>query len=104
MITPDAENQRRLKLYEKGYCDRKIAESSGVSENAIRLWRRARGLKCNSEPIVSVPMEKALNPSQCQAMKRFLGCLATYSDRYPGRKIDILIFAKEYREGVGAVG
>lgn len=30
--------------------------------------------------------------------------MTTYADRFPDERIDVLRFAKEYREGVGEVG
>lgn len=48
----EKKEQRRLKLYHKGYCDPEIAEKEGlgVTVAAICLWRRERGLKANREP------------------------------------------------------
>jgi hypothetical protein len=46
----DEENNKRMRLYQKGKCDREIASLEGVSTNAIASWRIARGLKPNKRP------------------------------------------------------
>lgn len=100
----NAEHRTRLRLYKQGLNDYEVASRLNINESTIRRWRNVNGLKPNHEPQISVPMERALTGSQCQQMKRFFSCLTTYADRYPGRKIDVLMFAREYREGVGAIG
>ena len=41
------EQEKRLKLYNKGYGDGKIAKECGVSKGAIAQWRWKKGLKSN---------------------------------------------------------
>ena len=96
-------NPRVLELYQSGLNDHEIAAALGVSPSGIRYWRNQRGLS-SQRSTNQVPMERALTEGQCEAMRRFLGCLVTFSDRFPGKKIDILMFAREYRKGVGEVG
>ena len=95
-------NPRVLDLYQSGLSDYEIAAELGVSPSGIRYWRSQRGLS-SQHSVNKVPMEQVLDPDQCEAMRRFLGCLVTFSDRFPGKKIDILMFAREYRKGVGEV-
>ena len=111
----EAENRLRLDLYQQGKDDTEIANILGLTPGSIWYWRKARGLPLNNKngPVSKrtyknldrvAPMEQVLDPDQCEAMRRFLGCLVTFSDRFPGKKIDILMFAREYRKGVGEVG
>jgi len=45
-------------------------------------------------------MERALNPDQCEDMRRFLSLLVRYDDiaKKAGRKLDVKRFMVEYRE------
>lgn len=40
-------DQERLALYEKGLVDREIADATGVTKDAIWLWRKKMGLPAN---------------------------------------------------------
>ena len=98
MTKTAAKHNQRLALYQQGMNDNEIAAELGVTEGTIRYWRGEHRLKRNQWPC-TVRLEEALTESQCQQMKRFLGCLTTYADRFPDERIDVLRFAKEYREG-----
>ena len=98
MTKTAAKHNQRLALYQQGMNDNEVAQEVGVTEGTIRYWRGAHRLKRNELPY-TVRMEKALTESQAKQMKRFLGCLTTYADRFPDERIDVLRFAKEYREG-----
>lgn len=95
-----AKHNQRLALYQQGMNDYEIAAACGVTESAIRYWRRTHRLKRNQLPY-TVRMEKALTESQAKQMERFLACLTTYADRFPDEQINVLRFAREYREGAG---
>ena len=97
MTKTAAKHNQRLALYRQGMNDNEIAQQVGVTEAAIRYWRGEHRLKRNQWPY-TVRMEKALTESQAKQMQRFLGCLTTYADRFPDEQIDVLRFAKEYRE------
>lgn len=43
------ENEKRMKLYNLGYSDKKIAKECGVSQGAISQWRWKNELKSNFE-------------------------------------------------------
>ena len=102
VVVTESKHQQRLALYNQGLGDQQIGDAlGGLNESTIRQWRKRWGLKPNYDVQVSVPMEAALTESQCQQMRRFMGCLTTYADRFPQEKIDVLVFAKEYKEGVG---
>ena len=45
------ENEKRLKLYNKGYTDRQIAEELHYSAGTISQWRWKNGLKANNPPV-----------------------------------------------------
>ena len=98
MTKTAAKHNQRLALYRQGMNDNEIAAALGVCEGTIRYWRGEHRLKRNQWPY-TVRMEKALTESQAKQMQRFLGCLTTYADRFPDEQIDVLRFAKEYREG-----
>ena len=100
MTKTAAKHEQRLALYQQGMNDYEIAQQVGVTEAAIRYWRGEHRLKRNQLPC-TVRIEEALTESQVEQMKRFLGCLTTYADRFPDERIDVLRFAKAYREGVG---
>jgi hypothetical protein len=100
MTTRPNTNQQRMALYRQGKSDQEIAAACGVCEGAIRYWRGTHRLKRNQWPC-TVKMEQALSPDQSKQMKRFLSCLTVYADRFPDEKIDVLMFAREYRKGVG---
>jgi hypothetical protein len=44
----EAENARRLRLYESGMTDKEIAVEAGTTETAIESWRRYRKLPINA--------------------------------------------------------
>lgn len=92
-------NEQRFALYRQGKNDYEIAAACGVTESAIRYWRGTHRLKRNQLPY-TVRMEDALTESQAKKITSFLGCLTAYADRFPGEQIDVLGFAKEWREGV----
>ena len=59
------EQDRRLRLYEKGLDDREMAEVLGLSKSTIGSWRKKNNLLFNGSyshknSWNSVPMEKAL--------------------------------------------
>lgn len=89
MTKTAVKHQERLALYRQGMNDYEMAAALGVCESTIRYWRGEHRLKRNQWPC-TVRMEKALTESQCQQMKRFLGCLTTYADRFPDEQIDVL--------------
>lgn len=43
----DEENEKRMKLYNLGYGDKRIAKECGVSKGAISQWRWKNNLKSN---------------------------------------------------------
>lgn len=45
----EQEERRRRRMWEAGMTDGQIAEECCVVREAIILWRKKRGLKCNSE-------------------------------------------------------
>ena len=45
----EQEERRRRRMWEAGMTDGQIAEECCVVREAIILWRKRRGLKCNSE-------------------------------------------------------
>ena len=99
------ENAIRYQLYSQGLIDREIAEKVGVSSSAIAYWRQQGNLSANGGgkspgERISIPMERALNPDQCEDMRRFLSALVKYDDiaRKAGRKLDVKRFMVEYRE------
>jgi len=98
MTKTAAKHNQRLALYRQGMNDYEIAQQVGVTEGTIRYWRGEHRLKRNQLPY-TVRMEEALTKTQVKQMKRFLGCLTTYADRFPDERIDVLMFAKQYREG-----
>ena len=98
MTKAAAKHNQRMALYQQGMNDNEMAAATGVCEGTIRYWRGEHRLKRNDLPY-TVRMEKALTESQCKQMQRFLGCLTTYADRFPDERIDVLRFAKQYREG-----
>ena len=104
MLTPE-ENATRLNLYHQGLIDKEIAEKVGVNNSTIAEWRKQRNLPANGGgkgpgERISIPMERALNPDQCEDMRRFLSALVKYDDiaRKAGRKLDVNRFMVEYRE------
>jgi len=99
MTTRPNTDQQRMALYKRGMNDYEMAAELGVTESAIRYWRGTHRLKRNQLPY-TVRMEDALAESQAKKMTSFLGCLTAYADRFPGERVDVLGFAKEYREGV----
>jgi len=103
MLTPE-ENAIRYHLYNQGLIDREIAEKVGVKYSSIAEWRRQRNLPANGGgkspgERISIPMERALNPDQCEDMRRFLSLLVRYDDiaKKAGRKLDVGKFMVEYR-------
>ena len=104
MLTPE-ENAIRYQLYNQGLIDREIAEKVGVKYSSIAEWRRQRNLPANGGgkspgERISIPMERALTPDQCEDVRRFLSALVKYDDiaRKAGRKLDVNRFMVEYRE------
>lgn len=95
MMLSEKEQQRRLKLHSEGKTDSEIARIIGVNPNTIRAWRIKNELK---NPHEEVPMEQALTYEQCIKMERFLSRLVSLNEKYPGKKLHIGIFIKEYRE------
>ena len=93
-----AKHNQRMALYQQGMNDYEMAAALGVCEGTIRYWRGEHRLKRNQLPY-TVRLEEALTESQAKQMKRFLGCLTTYADRFPDERLDVLRFAKQYREG-----
>ena len=98
------ENAIRYQLYSQGLKDREIAEKVGVNSSSIDYWRQRRNLSANGGgkspgERISIPMERALNPDQCEDMRRFLSLLARYDDiaKKAGRKLDVGKFMVEYR-------
>ena len=104
MLTPE-ENAIRYQLYNQGLIDREIAEKVGVNNSTIAEWRKQRNIPANGGgkgpgERISIPMEKALTPDQCEDVRRFLSALVKYDDiaRKAGRKLDVNRFMVEYRE------
>ena len=104
MLTPE-ENAIRYQLYNQGLIDKEIAEKVGVNNSTIAEWRKQRNLPANGGgkgpgERISIPMEKALTPDQCEDVRRFLSALVKYDDiaRKAGRKLDVNRFMVEYRE------
>ena len=104
MLTPE-ENAIRYHLYNQGLIDKEIAEKVGVNNSTIAEWRKRRNIPANgggkgSGERISIPMERALTPDQCEDMRRFLSALVKYDDiaRKAGRKLDVNRFMVEYRE------
>ena len=104
MLTPE-ENAIRYQLYNQGLIDREIAEKVGVNNSTIAEWRKQRNLPANGGgkgpgERISIPMERALTPDQCEDVRRFLSALVKYDDiaRKAGRKLDVNRFMVEYRE------
>jgi len=104
MLTPE-ENAIRYHLYNQGLIDKEIAEKVGVNNSTIAEWRKQRNIPANGGgkgpgKRISIPMEKALTPDQCEDMRRFLSALVKYDDiaRKAGRKLDVNRFMVEYRE------
>ena len=100
MTKAAAKHNQRMALYQQGMNDNEIAAALGVTEGTIRYWRGEHRLKRNEWPC-TVRFDEALTESQCDQMKRFLGCLTTYADRFPDERIDVLMFAGAYRKGEG---
>jgi len=92
--------ERRLKLYNQKLTDKQIADLEGVSEQAIRTWRKVHGLPAHRQTCApmprGVPMEQALTPEQCEVMRDFLNDLARCAIRRPDLRIDALMFAREW--------
>ena len=104
MLTPE-ENAIRYQLYNQGLIDKEIAEKVGVKYSSIAEWRKQRNIPANGGgkgpgERISIPMEKALTPDQCEDMRRFLSALVKYDDiaRKAGRKLDVKRFMVEYRK------
>lgn len=104
MLTQE-ENAIRYQLYNQGLIDKEIAEKVGVKYSSIAEWRKQRNIPANGGgkgpgERISIPMEKALTPKQCEEMRLFLGLLVKYADMAQGREkqIDVMQFARAYRE------
>jgi len=98
----EAEQDRRLRLYEKGLDDREMAEVLGLSKNTIGTWRKKNDLPRNgSYPRKSswnsVAMEKALTEDQCVNMRRFFGYLEKAKKINP-KSLNITALMKFWRE------
>lgn len=83
----EAEEQKRMALYNQGLTDREIADKLNYKREKITNWRLSRGLKLNRS--------FELTPEQYKIAKRFLSVLVYAHKVNPG--LDVGRFMKEYR-------
>ena len=94
-------HDQRLALYNQGMNDRQIAAVVGVSRITITKWRERYQLPVNRKrkperiPRQHVPMERVLDPEQCQIMRQFFADLLTAAEH--GR-VDVGKFMTIYRD------
>ena len=88
-----AEEEQYLLEHYSTKATEKIASALGRS--IIAVEQKAHRMKT---PKISCPMDKALTPAQCRAMRRFLGALLWGHDKNPD--LDVGAFMAEYRRCV----
>ena len=86
-----AEEEQYLLEHYSTKATEKIASALGRS--IIAVEQKAHRMKT---PKISCPMDKALTPAQCRAMRRFLGVLLRAHDKNPD--LNIGTFMTAYRK------
>lgn len=106
------QDAHRWSLYRAGLTDKEIAQAEGVTVEAIRCWRRVRGLRPNKKKpkrtippewyrkrssLAGVPMETVLPPEGCRLVRAFLRALVAYR-RMLGKSVDVGKFMHAWRD------
>ena len=81
MITPAAEQQHRLALYNQGLTDRELAEKLFIGYSSVLMWRNKNKLKPNKKKPRVLTLDEAIEKYDGQLqqwlieLKEFKSCL-----------------------------